>query len=224
MKQSAKTKIAILLDESGSMQGNEHDVIGGTNGFIGEQKKETEIIAFKFGTHLGAMPKIILGPEQAGNLKSMEASDYQPSGMTNLLDAVGYTIGKLDNRVGKNDVGVCFIFTDGQENASKEFKRQNIEKMIAERKKMGWLFLFAGADLSDFSDAENMGVARSSRVRMSKAEMMRDMSRTSHRIALYEAEARRRRDQDMEFDADELFDQSAPIDAQTDEGEQDPPL
>jgi hypothetical protein len=207
MSRKSQTHIAVLLDESGSMSGSEEDVIGGTNNFIGEQAGEVEVTVYKFGTHLGPAPKRVTGPKKAGRIRLMKDGDYNPSGMTNLLDAVGYTIGELDKRVGVNDVGVCFIFTDGLENASVEFNRKKTQNLIGKRKRKGWLFLFAGADLDDFSDADFMGVAQSSRVSMSRANLARDMTDMSTRVAAYESAARGRRNQNMVFDADALFDQ-----------------
>ena len=205
MTKKPTTHIAVLLDESGSMSGNESDVIGGTNSFVKEQKSDTEMTIFKFGTHLGPQPAVVQGPAKAGKLKKMTGRDYQPCGGTNLLDAVGYMIQGLAKRADDDDVIVCFIFTDGLENASVEFDGRKIDHLIKKRKKDGWLFLFAGADLKDFDDADQMGIAQSSRRQMSKAALAPELAEMSLDIDVYEQRARALRSSKVDFDADEVF-------------------
>jgi hypothetical protein len=83
---------------------------------------------------------------------------------TPLLDAIGRGINDLekcladmkeDDRPSKV---VFVVITDGQENASREFRRDQILKMINEKEKQyGWQFVFLSADLDAIDDAMNQG-------------------------------------------------------------------
>ncbi len=54
------------------------------------------------------------------------------------------------------------VVTDGQENASREFRKEQIEKMIKEKtEKDGWQFVFLSADLAAIKDAHDFGFAPS---------------------------------------------------------------
>jgi len=51
------------------------------------------------------------------------------------------------------------VVTDGQENSSREFRKDQIEKMIkAKTEKDGWQFVFLSADLAAIGDAQAVGI------------------------------------------------------------------
>ncbi|WP_232490174.1 hypothetical protein [Neobacillus cucumis] len=91
--------------------------------------------------------------------------DYKVGGTTALLDAIGFTIQKIvkvqrktmeEERAEK----VLFVITtDGMENASREFSREKIKKMVKHQKeKYGWEFLFLGANIDAISTAAQFGI------------------------------------------------------------------
>jgi tRNA(Ser,Leu) C12 N-acetylase TAN1 len=87
-----------------------------------------------------------------------------PRSTTPLLDAIGRGINDLekcladmkeDDRPSKV---VFVVITDGQENASREFRRDQILKMINEKEKQhAWQFVFLSADLDAINDAMAQG-------------------------------------------------------------------
>ena len=117
-------EILAVLDRSGSMRGNEMDVITGYNKFIEEQRKEGEdklvtLVIFddNIDTVYEAMPIT----------QVVELTDdvYHPRNMTRLMDAVGMTMQFAGERYAHSDIkpeGVSMlIYTDGYENASQEY-------------------------------------------------------------------------------------------------------
>ena len=85
---------------------------------------------------------------------------YVPRASTPLLDAMGRGINDLESKIGKMAEGerpekvIMAVITDGQENASREFRKDQVEKMIKERtEKDGWQFVFLSADLEAIRDA-----------------------------------------------------------------------
>jgi hypothetical protein len=93
----------------------------------------------------------------------------QPRGGTALLDAVGRTIDKTgeqldampeDQRPGKV---IVIIGTDGYENSSHEYDLAQVKAMIErQRNEFGWEFVFQGAGIDAFHEADAMGIAAAS--------------------------------------------------------------
>ena len=51
------------------------------------------------------------------------------------------------------------VVTDGQENSSREFRKDQIEKMVKEKtEKDDWQFVFLSADLAAIGDAVSVGI------------------------------------------------------------------
>ncbi len=64
---------------------------------------------------------------------------------------------------------VMVIITDGQENASREFRKDQIEKMIKEKQeKLDWQFVFLSADLAAVGDALASGIRAGSTIAYDK--------------------------------------------------------
>lgn len=157
-----KTVICLILDRSGSMSGRESDVIGGVNSFLEDQKKldaPASIAMVRFDSQ-GIERFRSMGPLQS--CAKLTADDFQPRGGTPLLDAIGKTLNDLDNdwRTENPDRGILVIVTDGQENASIEFKKDQIKKMILDRQASGrWAIIYLGANVDAFGEASSMGIS-----------------------------------------------------------------
>ena len=55
---------------------------------------------------------------------------------------------------------IFVIVTDGEENASREFSKARVKKMIQRQQtKYSWKFTFLGADQDAFAEAGGMGIA-----------------------------------------------------------------
>jgi uncharacterized protein YegL len=144
------THIAIILDESGSMEKIKKETIEGLKEqiqTIKTQAKENKKVNVSFITF--SDKSLILDEDNSQNINelffeepvSIELMDeintdsYQPHGGTPMLDAVGYTINKLKrttNYENPNHRYLIMIMSDGIENASKEFDYETIVKMISE--------------------------------------------------------------------------------------------
>ena len=89
-------------------------------------------------------------------------------GNTALLDAIGLTIRRIANaqRLApahlRADRVLFVITTDGMENASREFSREQIRRMIElEKTQYDWEFIFLGANIDAVETASNFGIAPS---------------------------------------------------------------
>lgn len=157
-----KTMICLILDRSGSMSGRETDVIGGVNSFLAEQRKLPNPASIAFVRFDDAAIERFRPMQALAECKDLTATDYQPRGGTPLLDAVGKTIAQLDEdwKTERPERAIMVIVTDGQENASHEYKKAQIADMIKARQDSGkWAFMYLGANVDAFAEAGSMGIA-----------------------------------------------------------------
>ncbi|MDD2618596.1 MAG: VWA domain-containing protein [Bacteroidales bacterium] len=153
-------KIIFILDESGSMQGTESDVIGGFNQFLEQQKakayEKSSVSLYKFNSSWSK----IFSDLPLNEIRPLQTDDYTPGGLTALYDAIGTAISEADkqnrhtrpghiaeSRPGliaesttecapgataqsKPDMVMMVIITDGQENASREYDSQRVKRLI----------------------------------------------------------------------------------------------
>lgn len=148
--------IIIILDESGSMSMIKDDVIDSINYFIDEQRKNnnnSKLSLWKFNSSVTKVYDDLL-------LKYITKFDnYIPSGKTCLFDAIGTAITKKRNKDNFKDV-ICVIMTDGLENGSREYTKDNINDMISEMKENNWVFIYLGANQDSFSIAASYGISQ----------------------------------------------------------------
>ncbi len=163
------TEIVVLLDRSGSMQHGKDDHEGGLASFVEDQQQLPGDVRFTFIQFDNVDPCEIL----YDGVPIAEVSQMKliPRGGTPLLDAIGLTIAHVATRLQgtQPDQVVVMIITDGQENASREYTRAQIQQMIAEYETThGWKFLYLGADVDAFAEAGGLAIASGSALKMSK--------------------------------------------------------
>ena len=86
--------------------------------------------------------------DPASKLKQINNNSYNPEASTPLFDAMGFSINKLKQTLqNQTDYNVLVtILTDGEENASKEFKSNEIRRLVEELKQNRWTFTYIGTD------------------------------------------------------------------------------
>lgn len=158
------TDINVVLDKSGSMGMLRDDTIGGFNTFLKDQQDadgNAKITLIQFSTDYNFTHNAV----DIQKAEPLNQQTYAPGGGTALLDAVGRCINETGQRLkelseDKRPKQVIFmIITDGEENSSREFKREQIKKMIEhQQKKYDWEFIFLGANQDAFNEAAQMGI------------------------------------------------------------------
>lgn len=149
-----KTDIVVVLDRSGSMQSIGKATVEGFNTFLNEQQGaegEATITLIQFDDRYEENYKA-LPINEAGPL--LLGENFIPRGSTALLDAIGKTIEELET---PNDV-VFVIITDGEENASRTYTKEAINKMIETKEKEGWAFLFLAANQDAIAAGGSIGI------------------------------------------------------------------
>ena len=148
--------IIFILDRSGSMSGIEEDTIGGFNSFIEKHKKNknTKVTTVLFDDKY----EVLYERKNISEVKKLTPKEYYVRGCTALMDAIGKTINSLDKKI-KNNKVLFVITTDGLENASREYDKKKIKKLI--EKHPNWEFIYIGANIDSYSEASSIGIRAS---------------------------------------------------------------
>jgi hypothetical protein len=144
--------ISYILDETGSMQSVKDATISGFNEYIGTLKNKLARKVKFFLTKFNAkkIEQVYDGVE-LGFVGALNSDNYKPDEMTPLYDAVGRTINKISALAKPKDKVLVVVQTDGLENASKEYSQKAVVALVEEKKKLGWEFVFLGADLEKYN-------------------------------------------------------------------------
>lgn len=149
-----KLDVVFILDKSGSMSGSEDNTISSFNEYLEREKKNkynTLVSTILFSDNYYYLHK----RENIKNIKHLTNRDYYVGGCTALYDALGNTINYF-KKVNTDKV-LFIIITDGYENASLEFNKSKITKLI---KNSGFEFIYIGADIDSYSAGSDIGIRR----------------------------------------------------------------
>jgi hypothetical protein len=166
MTDSNKTEIAVILDRSGSMASIKADMEGGFAHFVAQQQAlagECVLSLYQFDDQYDVVFEDL-------PLRNVPPLSIVPRGSTALLDAMGRSIARIGARLAaKPDSArpgcvIIMVITDGQENASCEVTREALKQSIEhQRNNYNWQFMYLGADVSAFAEAESIGIAAAAR-------------------------------------------------------------
>lgn len=159
----------VILDRSGSMEVIKDDIINGFNSFLRDQKKlssDSTLTLIQFDTINSY--EVVHSFEPIEQIPELNDQIFKPRGGTPLLDCIGMAIKDLEEYVSANAerklTKIFFvIITDGQENSSRKFSKEEIVKLIEEKQnKDHWEFIFLSSDLNAISEAYSLGFKSSS--------------------------------------------------------------
>ena len=157
------TSINVIIDRSGSMGHLAHDTIGSFNTFLKEQKDVPGEVAFtlcSFNQDYSLVHDFV----KLASVPDLNSKTYQPSGNTALLDALGTTINSVGAKLAampedeRPSKVIFLVITDGQENASRRFTKEQIKSMVTHQQDVyQWEFVFIGANIDAFSEGMSLG-------------------------------------------------------------------
>lgn len=170
------THISVILDRTGSMESIRDDTIGGFNAFLNDQKSQIGTATLTLVQFDSQDPyEIIHKFKPIHEIPELTRDTFVPRAATPLLDAIGRGIIDLEQSLmqieeNQRPLRVVFlIITDGQENASREFKKAQIASMIQQkREQYKWQFVFLSADLNAINDAQAYGISPKSSMMFDK--------------------------------------------------------
>ena len=161
-----KSHIIFVLDDSGSMQSCRAQTIEGFNEYLKAQKLdsvntgiETFVSLYKFD---GWSVNTLYTKTTVADAALLDRESYNPQGGTNLLDAMGGIMMKINEQLSANkkkdrESVIITILTDGQENQSRTFRSEDIKAMVEKAEAKNWGFMFLGANIDAFAAGSSMG-------------------------------------------------------------------
>lgn len=157
------TDITVLLDRSGSMASIKSAMESAFNEFVQQHRAvpSSRLSLVQFDTN---------DPHEmvytAKPIADVPCLDFTPRGGTPLLDALCRTIDATGNRLlntpasDRPEKVLFVIITDGQENASREFKRKDVNDRITRQSSIyKWQFVYLGANQDAIAEAASFGIA-----------------------------------------------------------------
>jgi len=178
MEPSQKVYNLIILDESGSMDSIKKPTIAGFNEVVQtikgmeikfpEQEHFISLVSFN-----GMGIKEILFNKAVKELVEIDERRYNPGSSTPLFDAMGFSLTRQRDSIesaGLVNVLVT-ILTDGEENASMEYRGDAIAALVAELKLKGWVFTYIGANHDVESFAVSLNITNTMTFQANEADM-----------------------------------------------------
>lgn len=184
--QESKQDIIFLLDESGSMRDMGNEPVEAINSFIKEQQSilVNDGSTFSLWKFSNVVTKVI-DDKLLATVDMFE--NYKPNNTTALLDAIGEAIVTKKQKENYNNV-ICVILTDGYENSSKKYNKQEIKEMICNMKKNhNWKFIYLAANQDAFTIGNGYGMNSCANFSCDKNGLAYITKSTSDAIKMYRA-------------------------------------
>ena len=146
-----ETRVAIVVDNSSSMNSLKEFVVNTFNEQVDELRKVKDQKITVSLVFFDSDVDVRMFNVPLEEIKNLKMEDYRPAGMTALDDATGVTVDKFKSIDGWQDENVSHlvvVITDGYGNVNKEFSQQNVANMIKELQDgKGWTFTYLGANV-----------------------------------------------------------------------------
>jgi uncharacterized protein YegL len=192
-----KTIYQFILDKSGSMASCADATIKGFNAqldIIRSLKNEfpDQEYLVSLTTFNGGIDHLFRDAP-ADFVPTLNAMNFQPNGSTSLLDAIGFSINKI-NEAHQDDIQndeasvVVVILTDGQENTSRYYTYHQIAAMIRHLEGSGkWSFSFIGADIDAFHTSQMLSIKQENVMAFDKKDINQMMMDVGESMRHYSA-------------------------------------
>jgi Mg-chelatase subunit ChlD len=160
-----KIQHLIILDASGSMNSIKSATINGYNevvqGILQGQQLHPELhnmISLVIFNSQAIQRTLWMQP--VSSIHPLNEHTYLPDFGTPLFDAIGISVKRLEEEIGNDPETkvVVNIITDGAENASHHFTREDIQKLISRLTEKGWIFTYIGANQDAMFEAGNLNI------------------------------------------------------------------
>jgi hypothetical protein len=174
------TIVSVLLDRTGSMDSIKDETIGGFNAYLDALQAEAgDLVVFTLLQFDSQSIDTLYSGARLSDVERLTPETYQPRAYTPLIDACFKTIKATEETIAsrRDKARVIVVFqTDGQENASREHKIEELRDLIERRKAEGWQFIFLGADIDAYETAGNFGILKEATLAYSGKRSLRSMT------------------------------------------------
>lgn len=154
----------IIVDASSSMNSKSEEIKDGLKSLLKDIRKDMKenkgkvkirTIIAQFAS-AGSF-SVLLNTSKRKKLTYDSVENYEPNGMTALFDAIGLGFNLVDK---KQDGVFVSILTDGDENDSKEFNKEEVKVLFKEAEKNKWGVTFMGTTKDAIESAVSWGISR----------------------------------------------------------------
>lgn len=158
----SKVLVNFIQDRSGSMRSVWDETLNGFKSFVNELRAKGKHDGTEYLFSLTTFDTLVESPIVAQPIETVDPavlSKHGPRGSTALYDAVGATIQNVDaDRRGTEKV-IIVVVTDGHENSSREWSKENLHTAIDARLRAGdWTFTYLGTQPETWDDASVLGL------------------------------------------------------------------
>jgi len=166
----AAAYVTLILDETGSMQHCKGAAIAGFNEYLKTLRRMSAPVRFTLTLFNSGKLEVRHRHEPVAQVPDLTEQTYQPADTTPLYDAIGRTLTAAGLDAPPESRKVCVILTDGLENASREYTRDGIARMIKQYEQRRWIFVYLGADHDVWAAGRDLGIAGDNTVQFCKRE------------------------------------------------------
>lgn len=186
--------IVFVLDESSSMSSCYDQTIAGYNEYLKAQKEDAEKTGIKTLVSLykfnGYDVRAIFDRQDVAEVQPLDKTNYRPSGGTNLHDAMGGVMMKINALLAEKkkedrESVIITVLTDGEENQSRTFRSTDVKAMVEKAEGKNWGFMFLGANIDAFHAGATLGFNHNNTMQFNTAnaaETMRSASSMTARM------------------------------------------
>lgn len=162
--------VTLILDETGSMQDCKGAAIAGVNEYLKTLRQMPTPVRFTLTLFNSGKLEVRHRNVPVAQVPELTEQTYQPAEMTPLYDAIGRTLAATSHEASPESKKLCVILTDGLENASREYTRDGIARLIKDHEAQGWTFVYLGADHDAWAAGGDLGLSGGNTVQFSKRE------------------------------------------------------
>lgn len=150
--------VTLILDETGSMQDCKGAAIAGFNEYLKTLRQMPLPVRFTLTLFNSGKLDVRHRNVPVAQVPELTEQTYQPAEMTPLYDAIGRTLTAAGHEAQPESKKLCIILTDGLENASREYTRDGIVRLIKDHEAKGWTFVYLGADHNAWAAGGDLGI------------------------------------------------------------------
>ena len=168
----AKVIAGLLVDSTGSMVTIRDKAVSGTREYIEELRSSLPGATVLIGTFNSCAGMAVLRRGAAKTIEPIGPDEYEPTCMTPLYDAMMAFMAELEdeaNRLGAEQV-FFVTMTDGYENASSGFTRDDVGEKIETLRDKGWEGIFLGAGIDAVAVGKSIGTSPGSTLTTNTAD------------------------------------------------------
>ena len=154
----SKQLISVLIDRTGSMTSIWDATISGINEFITDQLSQDYKTVWDVTVFDSESIDTVRDRVKGKKMGKFKQSEFPPRAMTPLNDALAHVLLRTKKAAKEYDGVIFVIMTDGLENASREYTKADVAKLVKKAEKKGWQFIFMGANMDAFEEASSYGM------------------------------------------------------------------